>query len=154
MIFFLNNCCECSMHPPSSNPTGSNRWTLYNPSWKKIAFLLLLCSCYPVKNFLADIAFRIGPIPTLGHLYCVEWGVRLYSLTIGNLDCVNLIECSILIEVSDGVHSMWNRRMLCTNMKLSSGCSQLVTLLTWGKVNFSRSMSSPITRYANCAKQL
>jgi len=27
-------------------------------------------------------------------------------------------------------YSMWNQRMLCTNVKLSSGCSQSLTLLT------------------------
>jgi len=49
-------------------------------------------------------------------------------------------------------YSMWNQRMLCTNVKLGSGCSQSLTLLTGGKVNFSWSMTIPKTGYARCAK--
>jgi len=52
-------------------------------------------------------------------------------------------------------YSMWNRMRLCTNhtnVKLSSGCSQSLTLLTVVKVNFSWIMTIPITCLASCTK--
>ena len=81
----------------------------------------------------------------------------LYPYFIMLLKCVQLVSpmfCPLdtsLILASEK-YSIWNRRRLCTNVKPSLGCYQSVTLLTVGKVNFSWSMTIPITCYASCAK--
>jgi len=100
-------------------------------------FIFVYCSITIIAVFCYYVVNKEFNSMMSDHTSAIRY-VIVYRYRIMLLKCVQLISpmfCSFstsLILVPDK-YSMWNQRRLCTNVKLSSACSQSVTLSTYRK---------------------